>query len=179
MKRLCIFFIVFLLAGICSVTAQEDIKVTAINPDKFIFGVNVNAAGFMEILNYYTPNPNSDFYVYFPGSLGVNIELGKGNFNSEIKLFLTLGTADIGGLVTFNYFWHSRIGGAYLGGGIGYSFSIWSFDRDMLPVGINGGYKFVTKPGVYFRTGVFFAFDFLWRENFYIQPDLAIGWTMR
>jgi hypothetical protein len=95
-------------------------------------------------------------------------------------------------LFTFNGFWHSRIGGAYLGGGIGFSFfridyyDAWyePYTGFSLPVGLNAGYKFVTRSGLFFRTGAFIGFDFgyLWGDSWlpvFIKPDLAIGWTMR
>ena len=162
----------------------ESPRTTAINPNEFIFGINANAGGFVS-------------YLFRSGGPAINIELGKGNFNSEINLIFPLG--GFGVLVTLNRFWHSRLGGAYLGGGIGLSGI--TYDRPVkddvwggnsgpsfaisLPLGINAGYKFVTKSGLYFRTGGFLGFDFgsLGSEGFtppvYFKPDLAIGWTMR
>jgi hypothetical protein len=225
MKSFCIFTVVFLLAGICSVSAQAMIilkdgnmieakvteispteirykrfehldgptivipaanvlsiryengtydiinagatKNTAMDPNKFTFGINANAGG---AIGY-----------AWGGSTGagINIELGKGRFNSEINLMFPIG--GFGALVTFNGFWPSQIGGAYLGGGIG--FSICEASDLSLTAGLNAGYKFVTKSGLYFRTGGFVGFDFgfIWDGIFpvYIKPDLSIGWTMR
>ena len=180
-------------------TEQTNMQVarsqnTAIDTDKFIFGINANAGG---ALNY-----------IWEGSSGasVNIELGKGNFNSEINLMFPIGGFGI--LLTFNRFWHQTIGGAYLGGGIGYAFyenyyykydygqyftqwgwqwyGAWlSYTAHSLTAGINAGYKFVTGSGIFFRTGAFIGFDFGFIWNWgdtlpvYIKPDLAIGWTMR
>jgi hypothetical protein len=177
MKHFCIFTVVFLVTGICSVAAQDlivlkngemiEAKVTEISPteirykrvdnldgptivipatsvlsikyengtseiinadsgvtqentqaqrsqstamdsDKFIFGINANAGGAIG-------------YIY-PGGSGasVNIELGKGKFNSEINLMFPTG--GFGALFTFNGFRPSYLGGFYLGGGIGYVF---------------------------------------------------------
>ena len=152
---------------------------TAIDPDKFIFGFNVSPVGVAPLMS---------------GPM-VNLEFGKGNFNSEINLILP-GVNRLGGgfLATFNYFWHSRIGDGYIGGGIG--FSTYKNGGDMhlfwnptmifsLPFGINGGYKFVTRSGVYFRTGGFLGYEFFSTyyeyQNMpvYFKPDVAIGWTMR
>jgi len=170
---------------------QENTKDTAMNPNKFIFGINANAGG---ALGYIWQGPSG---------AGINIELGKGKFNSEINLMFPIG--GFGSLFTFNGFWPGRIGGFYLGGGIGFSifetygvtghssgyngYYYYSYDTYgnytafSLPVGLNIGYKFVTKSGLYFRTGVFAAFDFgfIWDDisPFYIKPDLSIGWTMR
>jgi len=162
------------------VIRSED---TAIDPNKFIFGINANAGGAIG-------------YAFGGSGAGINIELGKGRFNSEINLMLPSG--GFGALVTFNGFFPSRIGGFYLGGGVGFSvfetygrtsqhysgyynygyYTAWS-----LPVGLNIGYKFVTRSGLYFRTGVFAGYDFFWRNNnllpVYLKPDLAIGWTMK
>jgi len=251
MKNFCIFIIVFLMVGICSITAQDliilkdgniieakiaelspteikykrfdhldgptvvipasnvlsiryengrverisaasitgqkytqvdNLGTTAIDTDKFIFGVNANAGGSLGLLTGGSSGP------------GVNIELGKGNFNSEINLMFPNG--GFGALVTFNKFWPSQIGGFYLGGGIGFgAYQGFRVDEDYyweielstilsLPVGLNIGYKFVTKSGLYYRTGIFVGYDFFWSENInnipvYIKPDLAIGWTMK
>jgi len=153
-------------------TSQQ--KNTAINPNKFIFGINANAGGLLG-------------NALGGGSgAGINIELGKGKFNSEINLFFPNG--GYGALVTFNGFWPGKIGGFYLGGGIGFSFfdvhdTHYEFDEAYsLPVGLNIGYKFITKSGLYFRTGAFAGYDFFWDDYvspFYFKPDLAIGWTMR
>jgi hypothetical protein len=135
---------------------------TALNQDQFIFGINVNAGGAFALL-------------YEGGGPSVNIELGAGNFNCEISLIYDW---EFGFLATFNYFWHSSIGGGYLGGGIG--IGTWT-----LPIGINAGYKFVTESGIYFRTGVFAGYNLgrgwrYWGQgHIYIKPDLSIGWTMR
>ena len=191
MKRIHLFLFGFLLAGICFVTAQENTKTTAINPNKFIFGINVNLGGLI------------------PSSSGnsINFEFGKGNFNSEINIIFPSLWGYYGGIATFNYFWHSKIGGGYLGGGIALSlanipnYSLlglnpldwfrYSNQKGIyfpspffasIAFGINGGYKFVMESGLYFRTGAFIGFDFMrgsLTELLYIKPDFAIGWTMR
>jgi len=173
--------------------APADVsKTTANDPNRFRFGINANAGG---ALGY--------IWEGGPGA-GINIELGKGHFNSEINLMFPIG--GFGSLFTFNYFWPSRIGGIYLGGGLGYAFykvidvrhyTVYngaystvtedrSYTEHSIPLGLNAGYKFVTRSGVYFRTGAFLGFDFGaaflmedWERAFYIKPDLAIGWTMR
>ncbi|WP_461256509.1 hypothetical protein [Treponema sp. R80B11-R83G3] len=237
MKSFCIFTVVFLVAGICSVAAQDLIvlkdgniieakvtevssaeirykrfdhldgptivlsasnvlsiryengkvekinaapiaeqKITAIDTNKFIFGINANAGGFLGYLTGGTSGP------------GINIELGKGNFYTEINLMCPWG--GFGGLVTFNGFWPSKIGGFYLGGGIGYGIYQYSSGEEVyyavpsIPLGLNIGYKFVTKSGLYFRTGTFCGFNFGWllpkgSSPVFFKPDLAIGWTVR
>lgn len=248
MKRLCIFFNAILLAGICSVAAQDlivmkdgrnieaqitgissteikyklfvnldgpiivisadqvlsiryengmseiittvpamDIPVqknnqqnktrtkwerdTAMDPDKFIFGVNVNVGGLIP----------------FSTGPSVNFEFGKGKFNSEINIILPgVYAGGFGGLFMFNYFGHSRIGGVYVGGGAGYQFDMWWGTNSIL-IGLNAGYKFVKSSGLYFRTGAFISYNICYGNSpvnriptpVYIKPDLAIGWTMR
>jgi len=158
---------------------------TAMARDKFIFGINANAGGAIGYLFSLTG-------VSTGAGPSVTLEFGRGNFNSEINLMLPyLG---FGFLATFNGFWPSRIGGAYLGGGVGYSgygnyyyvdHNKRGYFGNSLTIGLNVGYKFVTKSGFYVRTGLFAGFDFglLWNRNFtlpvYNKPDLAIGWTMR
>jgi hypothetical protein len=252
MKPFCIFTVVFLLAGICSVNAQDMIllkdgntieaKVTRISPreirykrldhldgptiiipianvlsikyengayeiinadampqqestqdenpntmamdtNKFIFGINANAGGALG-------------YAWGSSGAGINIELGKGKFNSEINLMFPIG--GFGALFTFNGFWPSNIGGFYFGGGIGFGIyeayvvvgeeyvggnyrDIYGYDTVIsLPIGLNIGYKFITKSGLYFRTGAFLGFDLPAAIGpFYFKPDLAIGWTMK
>jgi len=147
----------------------ESIKASPAN--KFIFGINANAGG---ALGYIWGGPSGP---------GINIELGKGKFNSEINLMFPNG--GFGVLFTFNGFIPSKIGGFYIGGGIGFSFYENS-STVSLPLGLNIGYKFVTKSGLYFRTGIFAGYDFFWDYKgsgsgipAYIKPDLAIGWTMK
>jgi len=171
---------------------------TVMDPNRFRFGINANAGG---ALGYLWQGPSG---------FGINIELGKGKFNSEINLMFPIG--GFGALFTFNGFWPSQIGGFYLGGGLGFSlfetYGVVGWDsgggyydsygnyhngysRDLygyytafsLPVGLNIGYKFITKSGLYFRTGAYAGLDlgFIWADlsPFYFKPDLAIGWTMR
>jgi hypothetical protein len=155
--------------------------------NKFRFGINANAGG---ALGYMWGGASG---------FGINIELGKGKFNSEINLMFPTG--GFGTLFTFNGFWPSHIGGFFLGGGIGLSIFNYSWDNSYydyytnvyytntgtntvfsIPVGLNIGYKFVTKSGLYFRTGAFAAFDLGYSfgsEPFYFKPDLSIGWTMK
>jgi len=141
------------------IAGQKNINgETAIDPNKFIFGINVN--GFAAL----------NFLWNGPAGPGINIELGYGHFNSEINLMYSY--YGFGFLVTFNGFFPSRIGGFYLGGGTGYSIV------GAVPLGLNIGYKFVTKSGLYFRTGAFIGYAFI-SGTVYAKPDLAIGWTMK
>ena len=157
---------------------QENTKATAINQNKFIFGINANVGSAL------------DYIWDGPSGFGINIEFGMGKFNSEINLMFPIG--GFGVLLTLNGFWPGQIGGFYLGGGIGFSMyeDYYGYPHTFLPVGLNIGYKFVTKSGLYFRTGAFagFNFHYLFYDLYgygyddsvlYIKPDLSIGWTMR
>jgi|GEM_PF-5337402 len=141
--------------------------------DKLTVGVNINPAGFM------LSGPS------------VNVDFTKGSFNSEIYLifpslsFVTNNdmAGGFGFLGMFNYFWHSRIGGGYLGGGIGYIYTrLPDLPAHTFAVGANAGYKFLTKSGMYYRVGGFFGMEFV-TENFesytgiYFKPDMTIGYN--
>jgi hypothetical protein len=165
---------------------------TAINPDKLTVGIIANPSGLL---------------LYGPS---ISVDFSKGNFTSQIDIIIPYGLVStsgggIGFLSTFNYLWHSRLGGFYLGGGLGY---IWEkdyhqgynyredfhsdgayWDSHLNTFGLNIGYKFVTKSDLSFRTGVFAAVAIDWasREwsrnarpvSFYIKPDIAVGYSFR
>ncbi|MCL2410160.1 MAG: hypothetical protein FWC97_00820 [Treponema sp.] len=176
-----------------------DNRTTAIDPDRFIFGISANAGGFLAS--------------NFGGGGGLRVELGRGNFKADILLGGNIGNDVAGfvGLATFNYFWHSRLGGFYLGGGLGtnsvwreYRWDDWSDEWQRshervqtFTIGLNIGYKFVTRVGLYFRAGAFLGAGFnggeepsFWtgaetiygefrRTRFILNPDISFGWTMR
>jgi hypothetical protein len=158
------------------INQAEEPKSTALDPNKFIFGINANAGGAIG-------------YALGSTGAGINLEFGKGRFNTEINLMIPNG--GFGALITFNGFWPSQLGGAYLGGGIGFSTyraldKYWGdyYTARSFTVGLNLGYKFLTKTGLYFRTGGFFGYDFgmLWDPDIlpvFIKPDLAVGWLIK
>jgi hypothetical protein len=155
-----------------------------LDPDKFIFAMNVNPGGIFNLV----PAPSFCF------------EFGKGHFNSEVHLIFPI-LGGFGGLATFNYFWPNRVGGFYLGGGIGYivatvgeyysepyEVSYGEYKRTeyreyyyytttgIFTAGLNIGWKFVTRPGIYFRTGAYLGISNL---IIYFKPDLAIGYCFK
>jgi len=172
---------------VSAVEQETEIRSTAMDTDRLKFGFNANPAG-----------------AVLEGA-SVCFELTKGAFNTEIILIMPpLGpyyTGGFGGLITLNYFWHSRIGGVYLGGGFGYINTQLHLTNhrdidNIFTFGLNAGYKFVTRSGMYFRTGGFIGLSFysyysmdyslnilLDSEGsgtyFYFKPDLTVGWTMR
>jgi hypothetical protein len=163
-------------------------RTTAMNPDKLNFGFNINPGGFLG----YGPS--------------LCFEFTKGKFNTEINVIFPLGFTSLltrgihpgaGGLLMFNYFRPGRLGGVYAGGGLGY---IWhrewlydddsydpsydDFDVHVFTFGLNIGYKFVTRSGIYFRTGGYLGMGLNFGSPYgivsgYIKPDLSIGWTMK
>ena len=143
---------------------------TAMDPDELTIGINANAGGSL-----------------LSGS-STCIEFCKGSFNAEINLIfpslrLDAEGAGFGGLVTFNYFRHSRIGGLYIGGGLGYIYTTFDeSDSHLFTAGLNLGYRFVTRSGMYFRTGGYIGAAVVNNddENIfapYIKPDLSVGYS--
>jgi len=231
MKSFCIFTVVFLFLGICSVAAQDIIilkdgntiaaKVSEISPTEIRYKRFDNLDGptivipadrvlsiryqngTQEIINAtpapeqkktpvkpVTPAMDPDKFIFAmsanPGGLlnhwvgpSVCFEFGKGHFNSELHIFpfgLDLeGHYNFGGLATFNYFLPNSVGGFYLGGGVGYSSHTGGIAC------LNIGWKFVTRSGVYFRTGArpgVMSYDGFMR-GYYFGPDFAIGYCFK
>jgi hypothetical protein len=130
----------------------------AMDPDKFIFAMSANPGSLLT----------------YPSFSSLCFEFGKGHFNSEVHLFFpALWEFGLGGLATFNYFWPNSVGGFYLGGGVG---SIYPYY--VATIGLNIGWKFVTRPGIYFRTGAYLGAAY---GGFfvYFKPDLAIGYCFK
>jgi len=170
---------------------------TAMDTDKFIFGFNANPGG---ALNFSGPG----------GGSSLCLEFGKGSFNSEVNIIFPW-RGGIGSLTTFNGFWHKSYGGFYLGGGIGYiympdlytrsytyqryngynsyttDYYSHSVDGHILTIGLNIGWKFVTRSGIYFRTGACAGVGLDVGEwdgsdklrDFYLKPDLSIGYCFK
>jgi hypothetical protein len=149
---------------------------TAMDPDILSVGIVLNPIGFIA-----------------PGITLLGIEFTKGNFNTGLNLLYQLEDSfyresSVGVLGTINRFWHSRIGGAYLGAGIGYMYQWPAYyarnrtDHSLL-LGLNVGYTFVTPVGIYFRTGGLFGaslaiFDAdLLSPSEYFNFELAVGFN--
>jgi hypothetical protein len=162
---------------------------TAMDPDKFIFAMNANLGGFLSLGGY--------------GGPSLCFEFGKRYFNSEVHLFFPMNgrsrfeepPTGFGGIATFNWFKPNSVGGFYLGGGVGYilltyvyntSFGTFRYDENIFTVGLNIGWKFVTRSGVYFRTGTYLGITITDNEYMdssasfpYLKPDLAIGYCFK
>jgi len=140
-------------AGQKNTQAKPVDTTPAMDPDKFIFAMSANSGGLV------TP--------------GLCFEFGKGHFNSEVHLLYNFWGTNLGGLATFNYFWPNRVGGFYLGGGVGYFLGY-----PGPTVGLNIGWKFITRPGIYFRTGAYLGVAES-DSGFWMKPDLAIGYCFK
>ena len=166
--------------------AAESPREPALNPDKWLFAFNANGGSALML---------------FAGSLQGNglsfcFEVSKGHFNMETNIIIPIGTSTgFGGLFTFNYFQNSQIGGFYLGGGLGVIWSwvdstrndLWHYDSGWsqtsgtmrhteinYTAGLNAGYKFITKSGVYFCVGAFIGLSYLWTSDWCPEPDFFV-----
>jgi hypothetical protein len=177
------------------VTLQKNVqderhKVTAMNPEKLNFSISADFPGFLLL------GPS------------LSAELTKGGFFFFVDLrFPTLGLISSGSSeywetfgisLYFNYFWHSRNGGFYLGGLLEYSVGKHSYQKsywvddsyyngwyyqnngyynyvteyesvDNFGIALNIGYKLVTKSGIYFRTGANVGYKFS-SSSGYVNP---------
>jgi hypothetical protein len=150
------------------ITQQIKRQTTVMAPDKWNIAFNTN--------------PTSALFL---GS-SINFEFTKHRVNHEINIIfpsLSLNyNSGIGVLYTLNYFNQSRIGGAYVGGGIGIIFLDFDTGSGGFLFGLNTGYKFFTSSGLYFRTGGFIGIGVGEYPNgdtvfFSFKPDLTIGWS--
>jgi hypothetical protein len=203
-----LFVFIFLLVGISFVAAQDKTQAnsanttTAMDPDKFIFAMSANPVGL------------SSYLWYMPS---LCFELGKGQFNGEVHIIFPMNkgfgkdippTGGFGGLATLNWFKPNRIGGFYLGGGVGYILlknlhkeeEVYSEDgmhsiighieiiedAHVFTAGLNIGWKFVLQSGLYFRTGTYLGYVFdLGKESamyngfIFFKADLSIGYCFK
>jgi hypothetical protein len=163
-----------------------------LNPDKLYTGFSFEPSGFISggpsiTLEFSKGAVNSSFHASFP-TLALN---------STAKGF------GFGAGASLNYYWGGPIGGFFMGGVFewntypslhtvinpyavynpstdSYSSSnaIEEFNAHNFIFALNGGYKFVLKNGIYFRTGI--AAGFSMSQNlsagFYYKPDIATGY---
>jgi len=147
---------------------EESPKITAISTDKFLFAFNANAGSLLSYNGIVGPS--------------LCIELGYNGWFSEINFLFPL-YGGFGISITSNGFWHSKIGGFYLGGGLEFIFPLTNDGGWYYPLGLNSGYKFVTKSGIYFRTGIFagvgLVYDHDLSVEFALKPNLTIGYFFK
>jgi hypothetical protein len=164
----------------------------ALDPNKLYFSFSLEPSGFIAggpsaTGEFSKGNVNSLFHASFP-TLAIN------NISNGFGMGLGAG---------INYFWNGRIGGFYLGGMfewnahpyvnyyyhpyLNYNVSTDSYTggyetEDVTAhnfiFALNAGYKFITKSGIYFRTGVSagVALSTYIPAAFYYKPDIATGY---
>jgi hypothetical protein len=165
-------------------------EIYALDPDRPTFGLSIDPVGL----------------VFNGGALIFEFTKGKSNFQINL-LTPGIGLAsfrgsDMAGWVwptnnwfgiglCFGSFHPSRLGGFYLGVDIEYSFGELNFyDQSQyflnsLAFALNIGYKFITKSGIYFRTGatVGVSADGIGGEktgiSLVLRPDLTIGFYFK
>jgi len=132
---------------------------------------------------------NSSFHISFP----------------TLSLTNTIDGFGFGLGVGLNYFWSGKIGGFFLGGLFewngfpnAYSYTVYhpyktydyindtyvgdyvngTADLNDFILALNTGYKFITKAGIYFRTGIAIgaSLSMVTPIGFYYKPDLAVGY---
>jgi hypothetical protein len=178
--------------------APITIKSTALDPSKFYFSISLEPSGFLAggpsaTAEFSKGAFNSLVHVSFPTLALLN--------NNSKGFGFGLGAS-------FNYFWNGRIGGFYLGGLLEWTmfpvlktfyhpyytynpatdnysgqYVTEKIRLNNFIFALNAGYKFITKAGVYFRTGVSAGMalsnDFSTNDKsfgFYYRPDIAIGY---
>jgi hypothetical protein len=170
------------------------------DPDKFYFSLSLEPSGFLAggpsaTAEFSKGAFNSSFHIAFPtlaffkkASSGFGFGLGGG----------------------INYFWNGKIGGFYLGGMIEWNmhpylslstyyhpYATYNPDTDTYSgqnvteeskayahnfiIAANVGYKFVTKVGIYFRTGISAGVSLsnYWPVGFYYKPDISTGFVFK
>ena len=163
-----------------SSTRQESVEsqtaapnIYAMDPNKLNFGLSINAAGFI---------PNAG------GGPSITFDFNKRKFNAIIEIRSGLGFIpsfygyELFGISSvFNYFAASRIGGFYIGGMVKYSVGENLSDEVIHRFGLAGniGYKFVTRSGMYFRTGFKGGYSFGEGNGLIVRPDLSFGYNFQ
>ena len=145
----------------------KDDKSTTVNNEnsnKLIVGINANAGGLIPLGE-----------TIKSGGPSVNIEFIRNSFYSIINLSVPIEGDNIGfgfsGI--FNHLWKSKIGGFYLGGGIGYTYQ----KEHFFTFGANVGYRFVTSIGMYFNTGGYIGGKVNEGITLDIKPILSVGYN--
>jgi len=169
-------------------------KTNAMDPDKLYFGISLNPAGTIPVVGR-GPSISAEFTKRRFNSL-IDIRSGFG-----LPIY---GSEYIGIGASFNYFHPSSVGGFYIGGLLEYSavdggyetieyYDIrydssgnphktnYSFEEKPVTVhdfglALNIGYIFVTRVGMYFRTGACVGFNF-GTGTIILKPDLTFGYN--
>jgi hypothetical protein len=171
----------------------------AFDLDKFYFSISIEPSGFLAggpsaTAEFSKGAFNSLFHVAFP-TLALLRKVSSNGFGFGLGIGI-------------NYFWNGKIGGLYLGGMFEWNMHPYSYlDTYYHPYATydpindtyigqsltedkkayshnfifaaNVGYKFVTKVGMYFRTGISagVSLSSYWPVGFYYKPDIAMGYV--
>ena len=175
---------------------QKTAKSTApaLDPKKLYFSLSLEPSGVIaggpSATGELTKGPlNCSFHLSFP-TLTINNPIDGFGFGVGAGL---------------NYFWSGKIGGFFLGGLFewssfpnSYSYTVYhpydtynyltdsytgkdvkkSTDFNNFVFALNGGYKFITNSGIYFRTGIALgvSLSMFYPLGFYYKPDIAVGY---
>jgi len=163
-----------------------------LNPKKLYTGISFEPSGFISggpsaTLEFSKGSVNSSVHVSIP-SLALNSTSSGFGFGAGASL---------------NYYWNGPIGGFFFGGLFEWNtypfiYSVYnpyqtynaatdSYSGKYISketrshnfiLALNGGYKFILKNGIYFRTGVSagMAFSNTLSTGFYYKPDIATGY---
>lgn len=148
-----------------AVPSQVETAPQIKNDDKLVVGINANAGGLI---------PLGDSIK--AGGPALNIEFIKNNFYSIINLSLPIqDNVGFGFSGLFSYYWKSKIGGFYLGGGLGYTYHTDHF----FTFGANVGYRFVTSFGMYFGVGAYVGGKVNENIMLDLKPVLGVGYDFK
>jgi hypothetical protein len=164
----------------------------ALDPNKFYFSFSLEPSGFIAG----GPSATAEF------SKGAFISSVHASFPS-LALNSAASGFGFGAGGSFNFYWGGPIGGFFLGGAFEwnmfpYSYTVYNpyksynyltdtFTGENITektnahtfiLALNGGYKFVLKNGIYFRTGAAAGVSFspFFPVGFYYKPDIATGY---
>jgi len=175
---------------------QKTAKSTALalDPNKLYFSFSFEPSGFISG----GPSATGEFT---KGSLNYLFHLSF----PTLTLNNTIDGFGFGVGAGLNYFWSGKIGGFFLGGLFewssfpnSYSYTVYNpyetydyisdsytgksvnktIDMNNFIFALNGGYKFITSAGIYFRTGVAVGVSLSMFSplGFYYKPDIAVGY---
>jgi len=165
---------------------------SALDPNKSYFSLSFEPSGFL----IGGPSATAEF------TKGSRIISFHASFPSLAKNSAATGFG-VGLGAGINYFWSGRIGGFYLGGLFEWSryplsYTVYNPYAKYNPntdsysgmnvieetkankyiIALNTGYKFITKSGIFFRTGIAggVALSSVLPKQFYYKPDIATGY---
>ena len=168
-----------------------------LDPDKLYFSLSLEPSGFIAG----GPSATGEFS---KGAFNSSIHIAFPTLAFAKRVSTGFGFG-LGG--SLNYFWNGKIGGFYLGAMLEWNMHPYSYIRNYshpydtydpntdtyignniseeiktsahnFIIAANAGYKFITKSGIYFRTGISAGVLLSTRlpVGFYYKPDIATGY---